>query len=85
MLKQRKTTVLHGGEGKISTIKWRHLYIAWANDSVGILARDLPTIQYILHTVHMLQSTQEYLLSAVITEWYCVMSSDLYCTGSLRV
>ena len=36
MLKQRKTTVLHGGEGKISTIKWQHLYIAWANDIVRV-------------------------------------------------
>ena len=33
---QRKTTVLHGGEGKISTIKWQHLYIAWANDRVRL-------------------------------------------------
>ena len=32
----RKKTVLHGGEGSISTIKWRGTFIAWANRKVRI-------------------------------------------------
>lgn len=30
-----KSTVLHGGEGAIITIRWKSCYIAWANDMVS--------------------------------------------------
>lgn len=30
---KRRLTTLHGGEGRISTIKWQHHFIAWANDA----------------------------------------------------
>jgi hypothetical protein len=43
-----KSTVLHGGEGAISTIRWRSCYIAWANDLVcTLLLRELLSIQLI--------------------------------------
>ena len=47
--RQRKTSVLHSGEGRISTIRWRHLYIAWANDSVRISAvtQTVSTLMYL--------------------------------------
>ncbi|XP_028395633.1 vacuolar protein sorting-associated protein 41 homolog [Dendronephthya gigantea] len=41
-----KSTVLHGGEGAISTIRWKSCYIAWAND-MGVKVYDISLNQLI--------------------------------------
>ncbi|CAB3979402.1 vacuolar sorting-associated 41 homolog [Paramuricea clavata] len=41
-----KSTVLHGGEGVIRTIRWRSCYIAWAND-LGVKVYDVSLKQLI--------------------------------------